>query len=110
MVVGTFRCGAASVIMVLAISIKLRTIWKKKQYHSILQGHAIPSGLKLCRKGFALLQDNDPKHTSHLHVQELLEKKRGERRFESYGFSASISGPKSDREFMGSLKARESKT
>ena len=38
----------------------------KKQYHSILQRHAVPSGKRLCGRGFTLLQDNDPKHSSNL--------------------------------------------
>ena len=38
----------------------------KHKYHSILQRHAIPSGMKLCGRSFVLEQDNDPKHTSHL--------------------------------------------
>ena len=37
----------------------------KKQYHSILQRHAMPSGKRLCGRGFTLLQDNDPKHSSN---------------------------------------------
>ena len=36
----------------------------QKGDHSILKRHAIPSGLRLVRQGFILLQDNDPKHTS----------------------------------------------
>lgn len=39
---------------------------EKKQYHSILQRHAIPSARRLCGRGFTLLQDNDPKHSSNL--------------------------------------------
>ncbi len=39
---------------------------KKKQYHSTLQRHAIPSGKRLCGRGFTLVQENDPKHTSIL--------------------------------------------
>lgn len=66
MVAEPFRCGASSVIMVLAISLyKIKNNLEKK-YHSILQRHVMPSGLKLCGKGFVLLQDNDPKHPSHL--------------------------------------------
>ena len=45
---------------------KIKKTLEKKQYHSILHRHAIPSGLRLCGKGFMLLQDNDPKHTTHL--------------------------------------------
>ena len=36
----------------------------QKGYHSIVQRHAIPSGLCLVGQGFILQQDNDPKHTS----------------------------------------------
>ena len=32
-------------------------------YHSILQRHAIPSGLRLVGTSFNFQQDNDPKHT-----------------------------------------------
>lgn len=35
-------------------------------YHSILQRHAIPSGLQLVGQTFILQQDNDLKHTSQL--------------------------------------------
>ena len=35
-------------------------------YHSILQRHAIPSGLRLVGPSFIFQQDNDPKHTSRL--------------------------------------------
>jgi transposase len=41
-------------------------IMRKEDYHSILQRHAIPSGLRLGGRGFVLQQDNDPKHTSNL--------------------------------------------
>uniref|UniRef100_A0A667YN29 Transposase Tc1-like domain-containing protein n=1 Tax=Myripristis murdjan TaxID=586833 RepID=A0A667YN29_9TELE len=35
-------------------------------YHSILQRHAIPSGLRSVGRSFIFQQDNDPKHTSRL--------------------------------------------
>ena len=35
-------------------------------YHSILQQHAIPSGLRLVGPSFIFQQDNDPKHISGL--------------------------------------------
>jgi hypothetical protein len=35
-------------------------------YHSILQCHAIPSGVRLVGQGFIPQQDNDPEHTSRL--------------------------------------------
>lgn len=35
-------------------------------YHSILQRHAIPSGLRLVGPSFVFQQDSDPKHTSRL--------------------------------------------
>ena len=41
-------------------------IMKKEDYHSILQRHAVPSGLNLYGEGFVMQQDNDPKHTSLL--------------------------------------------
>jgi transposase len=50
-------------------------IMKKEEYHSILQRHAIPSGLRLYGEGFVLQQDNDPKHTSKL-CQNYLESKQ----------------------------------
>ena len=53
---------------------KIKKTLEKKQYYSLLQRHAIPPGLKLCRKGFVLLQDNDPKHTSHLCKSDLKRK------------------------------------
>ena len=48
----------------------------KKQYHSILQRRAIPSGKNLCGRGFTLLQDNDPKHSSNLCKKYLKKKER----------------------------------
>ena len=38
----------------------------QKGYHSILQRHEIPSGLRLIGQGFILQQHNDSKHTSRL--------------------------------------------
>ena len=46
----------------------------QKGDHSILQRHAIPSGLRLVGQGFILQQDNDPKHTSRL-CQNYLQRK-----------------------------------
>ena len=43
-------------------------------YHSILQRHAVPSGMRLVGQGFILQQDNDPKHKSKL-CQNYLSKK-----------------------------------
>ena len=49
----------------------------QKGDHSILQCHAIPSGLRLVGQDFILSQDNNPKHTSRL--SELPQKKRTRR-------------------------------
>ena len=45
---------------------KINNNLTKEKYHSILQRHAIPSGIRLYGKEFMLQQDNDPKHTSKL--------------------------------------------
>ncbi|CAJ1048533.1 hypothetical protein F2P81_021770 [Xyrichtys novacula] len=45
---------------------EVKGIMKKEQYHSILQHHAVPSGLKLVAHKFVLQQDNDPKHSAKL--------------------------------------------
>ena len=45
-------------------------------YHSILQRHAIPSGLRLVGPSFIFQQDNDPKHNSRL-CKGYLTKKEG---------------------------------
>src|SRR4029434_8261515 len=42
--------------------LKIQGILNQHGYHSILQRHAIPSGLR----SVGLQQDNDPKHTSRL--------------------------------------------
>lgn len=40
----------------------------KEKYHSIIQNHAIPSGLGLTGKGFIFQQNNDHKHTVRLNT------------------------------------------
>ncbi|CAJ0933412.1 unnamed protein product [Ranitomeya imitator] len=45
---------------------KIEAILNQHGYHSILQRHAIPSGLRLVGPSFIFQQDNDPKHTSRL--------------------------------------------
>lgn len=45
--------------------IQIEGIMDKKVYHNVLVRRAVPSGLRLCGKGFTFQQDNDPKHTSH---------------------------------------------
>ncbi|MDW1631377.1 transposase, partial [Vibrio sp. Y176] len=56
---------------------KVTGILNQHGYHSILQRHAIPSGLRLVGQRFTLQQDNDPKHTSKL-CQRYLAKKEEE--------------------------------
>ena len=50
-----------------------------KGNHSILQRHAIPSGLHLVGQGFILQQDNNPKHTSRLCQNYLIRKEQDSR-------------------------------
>ena len=45
-------------------------------YHSILQYHAIWSGMQLVGQGFVFIQDNDPKHTRKL-CQKYIKSKKG---------------------------------
>ena len=45
---------------------RIRGNLEKKQHHSILQRHALPSGRRLFGRRFTLVQDNDPKHSSNL--------------------------------------------
>ena len=45
---------------------KLQGTLKQHGFHSILQRHAIPSGLRLVGPAFVFKQDNEPKHTSRL--------------------------------------------
>ena len=45
---------------------KVKGMFNKEGYHSILQRHAIPCGQRLIEANFLLQQDNDPKHTSKL--------------------------------------------
>lgn len=55
--------------------VKIEGNMKKEQYHSILQRHAIPSGIDLIGRGFVFQQDIDPKHTSKLCAGYLNKKK-----------------------------------
>ena len=56
---------------------KISGILNQRGYHSILQRHAKPSGLRLVGQPFVLQQDNDPKHTSNL-CKNYLAKKEAE--------------------------------
>ncbi len=42
---------------------KIQGTLNQRGCHSILQQHAIPSGLRLLGPSFVFQQDNDPKHT-----------------------------------------------
>lgn len=57
---------------------RIQGILNKNGYHSILQRHAIPSGLQLIGRSFTIQQDNDPKHTSKLCKNYLAKKERDE--------------------------------
>ena len=45
-------------------------------YHSIVQRHAMPSGMRLVGQSFILQQDNDPKHKSKLCQNDLRKKEQ----------------------------------
>ena len=54
---------------------KIQGTLNQHDYHSILQRHAILSGLRLVGPSFVFQRDNDPKHTSRLCNGYLTEKK-----------------------------------
>uniref|UniRef100_A0A3B1IXD5 Transposase Tc1-like domain-containing protein n=1 Tax=Astyanax mexicanus TaxID=7994 RepID=A0A3B1IXD5_ASTMX len=58
MVWGSFGAGKVGDLF------RVKGILNKEGYHSILQRHAIPSGQRLIGANFVLQQDSDPKHTS----------------------------------------------
>ena len=55
---------------------RVQGILNKEGYHSILQRHAIPSGLEIIGKGFIMQQGNDQKHTSKFCTNYLRAKQR----------------------------------
>ena len=57
---------------------KIKGNLEKKQYHSILQRHAMPSGKRLCGRGFTLLQDDDPKHSNSNLCKKYIKNKEGQ--------------------------------
>ena len=75
MAVAQYLFGAVSATLALVNLKKIEGIMKKEQYHSILQRHAIPSGINLIGRGLIFQQDNDPKHTSKLCTSYLEQKK-----------------------------------
>ena len=66
---------------------RVRGTLNQNGYHSILQHHAIPSGMCLVGQGFILQQDNDPKHKSKL-CQNYLRKKEQDGKLENMGWPA----------------------
>uniref|UniRef100_A0A1A8N175 Transposable element Tcb1 transposase n=2 Tax=Nothobranchius pienaari TaxID=704102 RepID=A0A1A8N175_9TELE len=81
-VTSTVKYGGGSVMVwgIFAVS-RVGSLYRVKGplnqngYHSILQHHAVPSGMRLVGQWFILQQDNDPKHKSKL-CQNYLRKKR----------------------------------
>jgi hypothetical protein len=58
--------------------------------------HCFRRPWRLCGRGFVLQLDNDPKHTYHMRKNYLRRKQEKVTRWSGcYGFSSSISGPKS---------------
>ena len=66
---------------------RVRGTLNQNGYHSILQRHAIPSGMRLVGQGFILQQDNDPKHKSKL-CQNYLRKKEQDGKLENMEWPA----------------------
>lgn len=66
---------------------RVRGTLNQNGYHSILQRHAIPSGMRLIGQRFILQQDNDPKHKSKL-CQTYLRKKEQDGKLENMEWPA----------------------
>ena len=79
-----------------------------KQYHSILQRHAIPAGKRLCGRGFTL-QDNDPKHSSKF-CKKYLKKKETQGELKLMNFPPQSPNVNPIKRFMGPLKESKSQT
>ena len=79
---------------------KIEGILNQHGYHSILQRHAIPSGLRLVGPAFIFQQDNDPKHTSRL-CKGYLTKKESDGGAAPDDLASTVTGPEPNRDGLG---------